>query len=482
MSVHWGGRGPGHLSRWSNTATRRGEDFVRFASLANIAHLPSDLTSVFTTATGGVNAVPGDPVGLILDISNMGGESAAAYMAANGITDPNACPGAHLRQATAGARPILARFPKSGVRNRLTIPTESLADAAWVKTTVAVTSEDGWSFVVPAEGAPSPGQAGPRTGYSFEVGKTYTLSAEAKAGTARYAAIWASNGAGFTVTGIFDLHTGAVFGAGAHPSAASGVSAGIMPADDGYRCWVKFTVLSSLSWAHFAASTSASTGSYYRNITGDGVSGAYLRRVQIDGGDLTPYQRVTNAYDVTEEDQPSCYALVGDGLSKCMVSDAITPNSNKVTAFAAVRKLSDTATGMVLESSANAGANSAFYLSASNTGVALYGMLSRGTAVASAFSPGTYPAPHSAILTGIGDIANDICRTHINGLQVASSVADQGTGNYGTHPLFLFARNQSSLFFNGYWFGGAIRWADMPNADRAFVERFLAKNTMQVTL
>ena len=448
-----------------------------------MAWLLSDLTSIFTTATGGANAVPGDPVGLILDISKMGGMSAAAYMAANGIADPNACPGTHFRQATAGARPIFARFPKSGVRNKM-VWTSNMRQAGWQESTgdVPVAQARHWKHGVTF--APDGKMTGNKLVESTDTdqqriyltvvtinGNTYTYSVYAKKADYRYFQLRTTARAG----AIFDLEAG-IF------EDASGIQhAQMIDVGDGwYRCSIRFvsnpTGNVEVPWLQLL------NDAKHPSWAGDGTKGTYFWGNQFEDGELTPYQRVTNAYDVVEAPYAHCYALVGDGLSKCMVSDAVTPNSDKVTAFAAVRKLSDTTTGMVLEASANAGGNSAIYLSASNTGIALYGMLSRGTAVASAFSSGTYPAPHSAILTGIGDIANDICRTRINGLQVASSVADQGSGNYGTHPLFLLARNQSSLFFNGYWFGGAIRWSAMPDADRAFVERLLAKNTMQVTL
>jgi hypothetical protein len=35
------------------------------------------------------------------------------------------------------------------------------------------------------------------------------------------------------------------------------------------------------------------------------------------------------------------------------------------------------------------------------------------------------------------------------GVQVASTGADQGTGNYGNHPGFIGSRNGTTLFFKG---------------------------------
>jgi len=53
----------------------------RFQSLSDLAWLPSDLTGLFTTATGGANPVPGDPVGFMANCAGQGGKSFAQVMA-----------------------------------------------------------------------------------------------------------------------------------------------------------------------------------------------------------------------------------------------------------------------------------------------------------------------------------------------------------------------------------------------------------------
>jgi hypothetical protein len=37
-----------------------------------------------------------------------------------------------------------------------------------------------------------------------------------------------------------------------------------------------------------------------------------------------------------------------------------------------------------------------------------------------------------------------------NGTQIVSSTATQGTGNYGTYPLYFGSSIGTTLFFNGY--------------------------------
>jgi hypothetical protein len=126
--------------------------------------------------------------------------------------------------------------------------------------------------------------------------------------------------------------------------------------------------------------------------------------------------------------------------------------TNQMTVFAGVRKLSDAALTMVAELSADSGANSGtFFLAAPrNAATGDYGWRSRGTVTANATSLANYAAPISNVLTGIGDIAAPLAELRVNGTQAASVTFSQGTGNFGNYSLFIGARNQTSLYFNGW--------------------------------
>lgn len=66
----------------------------------------TDLSSVFQDSAGTIPVTgQGDPVGLVLDKSQMGNKTAAQFMADNGLTNPLDCPGQHLVQATELQRP-----------------------------------------------------------------------------------------------------------------------------------------------------------------------------------------------------------------------------------------------------------------------------------------------------------------------------------------------------------------------------------------
>jgi hypothetical protein len=149
-----------------------------------------------------------------------------------------------------------------------------------------------------------------------------------------------------------------------------------------------------------------------------------------------------------------------------------------VQVFAGVRKLSDAASGMVAEfSSSIFSFPGAFNLLAPSGAFANYQFSSAGTALA-AVAPTGYTAPISNILTGIGDISADVTTLRVNGVQAATSSADQGTGSYGAYPLYLGARGGSSVFFRGRDYGIIVRFG--PNLSNTLIldtEEWLGNKT-----
>lgn len=440
----------------------------RFQSLSDLAWLPSDLTGLFTLATGGTNPVPGDPVGLMLDCSQFGGKTAAQYMAANGITDPTTCPGKHFKQTTAGARPIYARFPKSGKRNLLTnteFPnglsglTQSLVTAT---TMVGPGGDTVGAIAVPANAS---------------VAYVYNTSYTAPASTPHVLSVFVRMDDGLAPSfgsanvshgsNDFFLNVGGNTAISPLTYVVEDLGGGLYRVSAG-------ALSNTVNLAHFGVGKYSSNTARGFKVTGYQVT---------LGTTPTPYQRVTNAYDVTEAGQPDCYCLVGDGLSKCMVTDAVNPGTDKVTVVVGVRKLSDAALSAIIETSVSSSTNNGALciFGPTNTGNADYTFRSKGTLTADVNKNG-FAAPITNVLTGIGDIAADTAILRANGAQVATNAADQGTGNYGNHQLFLMARNQASLFFNGWFTGASIKWNHHSDADRDFIEKFIAKNTPQVTL
>lgn len=148
------------------------------------------------------------------------------------------------------------------------------------------------------------------------------------------------------------------------------------------------------------------------------------------------------------------YYLEYDGVDDYHTTNSVNfAGTDKVSVFSGVRKLSDAATGMLLELSATQSTNNGTFsiIIAGGGGVEEYTFGTRGTSSAfAATTSAEFNAPNSAVLTGLGNISGDSAILRINGAQVAQSTADQGTGNYGNYTLFFGRRGGTSLPFNGH--------------------------------
>jgi hypothetical protein len=88
-----------------------------------------------------------------------------------------------------------------------------------------------------------------------------------------------------------------------------------------------------------------------------------------------------------------------------------------------------------------------------------YRWISKGTSVASAASQtGSYPAPTTNVLCGIGDISGDNSILRVDGSLITQTTEDQGTGNFLAYPLYIGRRRGSSLPFNGRIYGLVLRF------------------------
>jgi len=123
-------------------------------------------------------------------------------------------------------------------------------------------------------------------------------------------------------------------------------------------------------------------------------------------------------------------------------------STDEVTVIAAVRSLADGATGIIAELSADwsssVGAFSV-YRQAANT----YIGTSRGSATGASAATAAFLQPDAALLVMRAKIATPRVSISRNRAAEAVSAGSQGTGNYGNHTVFLGARNNASLRFNG---------------------------------
>lgn len=192
-----------------------------------------------------------------------------------------------------------------------------------------------------------------------------------------------------------------------------------------------------------------------------------------------PYQRVNTATD---------YATTGflpylkfDGVDDSLSTNSISfTSTDKMSVFAGVRKLSDSPNYQVItELSVNAGSNNGAFLltGADSFTPSKYLFASKGTAALSLASTNSlsFSTPITNTLTGLSDISGDLVTLQVNGVQVAQSTADQGTGNFGNYPLYLGRRGGTLFPLNGQLYsmvivGKAVTASELTNTEN-FVNR-----------
>lgn len=379
-------------------------------------------------------------------------------------------PGNHAFQTTAIDRPILRN------RYNLLTKTEQFADAAWVKSNATVTSNattapGGATTAHLITENTANGEHVAAVNYGTSV-FAISLACYMKAGTGRYGLIrFAANGVIYE-NAIFDLQAGVVHSAGVN------ITASIHNIGNGwYKCVASGT---KGSGAFIVVGLSNGVTNTY---TGDGTSGIYIWGASLVPADQAslPYQRVNTATDYDSDPSKFPVYLSANGVNTWMQTNNIDfTATDKVTVFAGVRKLSDSPIGLVTELSAAAGVSNPgslwiavpFATGASSN----FAFNSVGT-VQGTVSSAPIMAPITNVLTCIGNISGDQAILRVNGTQAAVSTADQGTGNYGNYPLYLFRRGGTSLPFNGNFYGLLIRGALTSDPDTLKMEKWLSFKT-----
>jgi hypothetical protein len=178
------------------------------------------------------------------------------------------------------------------------------------------------------------------------------------------------------------------------------------------------------------------------------------------GSTRTAYQANINQYNITETGIPPVHYLYFDGIDDWMATGNINfSTTDAVTAWVGIRKLSDTAFGIVFELTSDTNTNNGSFslLAPAAAGAATYGWRTRGTIIAPATSGNNVPAPNMAVLTVRGVINSDVGNLRRNAIQIANSTGDQGVGNYANAPLFIGRRNGTLNPFNGNLYSLIIR-------------------------
>lgn len=150
--------------------------------------------------------------------------------------------------------------------------------------------------------------------------------------------------------------------------------------------------------------------------------------------------------------------------------------SDEVTVVAGFRKLSDAARATVVElTNAATGRFTIEAPSAAATANLIF--LSSGTTPAASASSNVYPAPFSAVLTGLGKISTDTSILRVNGAQINSVATDQGTGNFSNAIVYIGRRGGASQPFSGRLYGLIARGALTSGAQLTAVERWMNERT-----
>ena len=170
------------------------------------------------------------------------------------------------------------------------------------------------------------------------------------------------------------------------------------------------------------------------------------------------------------------YYLEFDGVDDGLQSADINfTGTNTMSVFSGARKEADEV-AVVAELSNNVGGNpGAFRIASISSNVWRY--TSKGTSGVNANATG-YTPPVTSVLTGLSDITNDVNTIRVDGVEKASSTANQGDGPYGNWPLNLGARNSgASLHLDGRVYGLIVRGALSNPSEIASAETYIAGKT-----
>lgn len=219
------------------------------------------------------------------------------------------------------------------------------------------------------------------------------------------------------------------------------------------------------------SSSEAGTSSFY-------IWGADLR-VANDGANLPPYQRVNTATDYDTAGFP--HYLRFDGVDDWLVTNTITPGTDKVQVFAGVRKLSDAAIGILAELSANLGSNDGTFYVGTPSSVTSSGQdafVNKGTGGVAGICSSTTSSPATMALTGLANMGGNSATMRKNGAVVSFSGADQGTGNYLAYPLYIGRRGSATLPFNGHLYSLIVRFGNnLPIETIEKTEKYINQKT-----
>jgi hypothetical protein len=359
--------------------------------------------------------------------------------------------GNHATQTTSAKRPKLA------ARYNLLTYSEQFDNGVWTKSTASVTAP---TAIVAPDGTLTTDKlvegVGTARKFIHQSGATLnqTVSIYAQKGERDFVAIGQTNTAGFWAVSLFNLNLGtyvASYEAGSQPIPTNNTITSV--GNNWYRI---SCTLNGTSMANPVIMISNGGNPIFEGYTGDGTSGIYIW-----GADLRPASQATGLIGPTYQRvvDAATYDAVGflpylqfDGLSWSMSTNSIDFSAvptDKMTVWAGVRKLSDANTGTVAQLSPSTSTNNGVFglYVPFNTGASAdYAWQSKGTTRITVNSPVNI-GPATSVFTGVGNISAPLAQLRQNAIQVATSSASQGTGNFGNFVLNI---GEGAGFLNGW--------------------------------
>jgi hypothetical protein len=375
--------------------------------------------------------------------------------------------------------------PKLAARYNLLTYSEQFDDAAWTKSNVTVTA----NAAAAPNGTTTADKVVPSTGsvvqqliQALTVGAVaYTQSIYAKVGA--YQFIQFNNSQSGTEFANFDVSAGTIGTVGGAAVAT------IENVGNGwYRCSITYSAFTAGTVNFRWQVVGSATATRAQSFAGDGING-----VLVWGADLRPTSQATGLIGPTYQRVAAAtdYDTVGflpylafDGVDDSMSTGSIDfTATDKMTVFAGVRKLSDAATSFIAEfSSAWDGGNNGTFAIGLISSSSNYFTALNGTSAAY-YTETTFGAPITNVLTSSYNIAGASIASEIiprvNGSTptLAAVGTTSGTGNFGNYPLFICARNNASLYFNGWLSSLIIRGAQSTDSQISATESWVNGRT-----
>lgn len=399
-------------------------------------HDYTDPTTWFQDTAGTTPATAlGDPVGRVNDKSG------------NGITG---------LQATSAARPTYGRMPFGGVRNQITF-SEDLTNAAWTKLRVTAASATNIVETITLDSHAI------STPFVSTSGSEYTTTVTLEKGVLATAPtfmeiLYSTNGFGSVQYAIVNVETGAVVSTA---GGATCTSAADPLTPSGFRFSYTATATSSASASFFVAfcdnnSTAVRAPVYAGLITSD----CSVYRTQVErGATATAYQKVVQAYDVTESGVASVDCLWFDGVDDFLELTAagagLVRNTGRFTEFASglhTKALTSTQAQFAATMSASAATRASIGGTATN-----FTYVQARRTAADAYAPllefAAFPfIPY--IRTGVLSYATGLGELRVDGVLVDSDATFFTVGNTeDSDSQNIYVARASAAYFGGFMTG-----------------------------